>query len=325
VTDVTIVTNDEHVDHAPPAAQPGGDMTDADGPAPDEGSTATDEDRTPTEAWRTHRLRRILLFVTVPGVLLGTASITAAYSAGLMTPPKPKPACTPQVVPAPARGSFTVNVMNATGRSGVAAEVAAGYGKRQFKVGGISNAPDSWYVTQPAVVHYGPAGLDQALLAAQQIPGAKLFEDVRSGTSVDVVVGLGFKGLVPLPPRLEPIPSEVPVNVYNTTYKTGLAKVVATELAGRGFKVKDVSNDPLGTLQLGTAVIRYGALGDLNAALLKEHVPGAELVKDTRTDASVDLVIGNKYTALVPAAEVPPLPPRPKAVTPTVARPCSDG
>ncbi|MFC8501581.1 LytR C-terminal domain-containing protein [Pedococcus sp. NPDC057267] len=291
----------------------------------DEDRIASDDDRTATEVWRKHRLRQILLFVTVPGVLLGTASITAAYSAGLMTPPKPKPACTPQVVPAPARGSFTVNVMNATGRSGVAAEVAAGYGKRQFKVGGISNAPDSWYVTPPAVVHYGPAGLDQALLAAQQIPGAKLFEDVRPGTSVDVVVGLGFKGLEPLPPRLKPIPSEVSVNVYNTTYKTGLAKVVATELKGRGFKVKDVSNDPLRTMQLGTAVIRYGELGDLNAALLAEHVPGAELVKDTRADASVDLVIGNAYTALVPAAEVPPLPPRPKAVTPTVARPCSDG
>ena len=291
----------------------------------DEDRAAVDDDRTAREVWRKHRLRQILLFVTVPGVLLGTASITAAYSAGLMTPPKPKPACTPQVVPAPARGSFTVNVMNATGRSGVAAEVAAGYGKRQFKVGGISNAPDSWYVTQAAVVHYGPAGLDQALLAAQQIPGAKLFEDVRSGTSVDVVVGLGYKGLVPLPPRLKPIPSEVPVNVYNTTYKTGLAKVVANELKGRGFKVKDVSNDPLRTMQLGTAVIRYGELGDLNAALLAEHVPGAELVKDARTDPSVDLVIGNKYEALVPSAEVPPLPPRPRAVTPTVARPCSDG
>ena len=288
----------------------------------DEDRTFADDDHTATEVWRKHRLRQILLFVTVPGVLLGTASITAAYSAGLMTPPKPKPACTPQVVPAPARGSFTVNVMNATGRSGVAAEVAAGYGKRQFKVNGISNAPDSWYVTQPAVVHYGPAGLDQALLAAQQIPGAKLFEDVRPGTSVDVVVGLGFKGMVPLPPRLKPIPSEVPVNVYNTTYKTGLAKVVANELKGRGFKVKDVSNDPLRTMQLGTAVIRYGDEGDLAAALLQQHVPGAQLVKDGRAGRGVDLVLGNGYTALTDPANVPPLPPRTKPVTPTVARPC---
>ena len=171
-------------------------------------------------------------------------------------------------------------------------------------------------------MHHGPAGLDQALLTASQIPGAKLFADSRKGTSVDVVVGLAYKDLVAIPPRLKPIPSEVKVNVYNTTYKTGLAKVVADDVAGRGFKVKDVSNDPLRTMQLGTAVIRYGEQGDLAAALLKGHVPGAQLVKDDRLDATVDLVIGNAYSALTPTSEVPPLPARPKLPTPTVARPC---
>lgn len=281
-----------------------------------------DEDLTPTQLWRKHRMRQVMLFVTIPGVLLGTASITAAYSAGWMSPPPPKPACTPVVVPAPARGSFTVNVMNATGRQGVAAEVAVGLAKRKFTVGGISNAPESWYVTQTAVVHHGPKGLDQALLAASQIPGAKLFADTRTGTSVDVVVGLGYQQLVAIPARLKPIPSEVKVNVYNTTYKTGLAKTVADAVAARGFKVKDVSNDPLRTLQMGTAVIRYGEEGDLAATLLQGHVPGAQLVKDDRLGAGVDLVIGNAFTELTPVADVPPLPPRPTQAVPTVARPC---
>ena len=281
------------------------------------------EDLTPTQLWRKHRLRQVMLFVTIPGVLLGTASITAAYSAGWMTPAPPKPACSPVVVPAPARGSFTVNVMNATGRNGVAGQVAAGLAKRRFTVGGISNAPESWYVTQSAVVHHGPRGLDQALLVASQIPGAKLFGDARTGTSVDVVVGLAYHDLVALPARLKPIPSEVKVNVYNTTYKTGLAKTVADAVAARGFKVKDVSNDPLHTMQLGTAVIRYGEQGDLAAALLKGHLPGAQLVRDDRLDATLDLVIGNAFTSLTPAAEVPPLPERPKQPTPTVARPCT--
>ena len=101
--------------------------------------------------WRTHRLRQVMLFVTIPGVLLGTASITAAYSAGLMTAPASARSCHPVVVPAPARASFTVNVLNATGRDGVAAQVAAGLAKRTFTVDGISNAPESWYVTQTAV------------------------------------------------------------------------------------------------------------------------------------------------------------------------------
>ena len=142
------------------------------------------------------------------------------------------------------------------------------------------------------------------------------------GTSVDVVVGLAYKDMVAIPARLQPIPSEVTLNVYNTTYKTGLAKTVADAVAARGFKVKDVSNDPLRTMQLGTAVIRYGEQGDLAAALLKGHVPGAQMVRDSRADSSLDLVIGNAYTGLVPTAEVPPLPPRPKQPVPTVARPC---
>jgi hypothetical protein len=281
-----------------------------------------DENLTPTQLWRKHRLRQVMLFVTIPGVLLGTASITAAYSAGWMTAAPPKPACNPVVVPAPTRASFTVNVMNATGRDGVAGQVAAGLVKRKFTVGGISNAPESWYVTQSAVIHHGPQGLDQALLTASQIPGAKLFADSRSGTSVDVVIGLAYKDMVAIPARLKPIPSEVKVNVYNTTYKSGLAKTVADAVAARGFKVKEVSNDPQRTMQLGTAVIRYGEQGDLAAALLQGHLPGAELVRDDRPDASLDLVIGNAFTALTPTADVPPLPARPKQPTPTVARPC---
>jgi hypothetical protein len=282
-----------------------------------------DENLTPTRLWRKHRLRQVMLFVTNPGVLVGTASITAAYSAGWMSPPAPKPACSPVVVPAPARGSFTVNVMNATGRQGVAAEVATGLAKRKFTIGGISNAPESWYVTQPAVVHHGPKGLDQALLAASQIPGATLFADSRTDTSVDVVVGLGYKTMVAIPERLKPIPSEVTVNVYNTTYKTGLAKTVADAVKGRGFKVKEVSNDPLRSMQMGTAVIRYGEEGDLAAALLKGHVPDAQLVKDGRLGAGVDLVIGNAFTELTPVSQVPALPERPTQAVPTVARPCT--
>ena len=148
-----------------------------------------------------------MLFVTVPGVLMGTASMTAAYSAGWMTSTTTQPTCTPVVVPAPARASFTVNVMNATGRNGVAGLVASGLAKRKFTVGGISNAPESWYVTQSAVVHHGPDGLDQALLTASQIPGAKLFADSRKGTSVDVVVGLGYQSLGPIPPEVAPASS----------------------------------------------------------------------------------------------------------------------
>jgi len=32
-----------------------------------------DEDLTAAQLWRKHRLRQVLLFVTIPGVILGTA------------------------------------------------------------------------------------------------------------------------------------------------------------------------------------------------------------------------------------------------------------
>ena len=39
-----------------------------------------DEDLTPTQLWRKHRMRQVMLFVTIPGVLLGTAGVAAAAS-----------------------------------------------------------------------------------------------------------------------------------------------------------------------------------------------------------------------------------------------------
>jgi hypothetical protein len=278
---------------------------------------------TAEERWKKHRMRQILVFVTLPGVLLGTASISGAYSAGWFDPPEPEPTCQPEVVPAPKRSSFTLNVMNATGRDGVAASVATEMGKREFKIGGIQNAPETWFVTDPAVVHYGPKGLDNALLVATQVPGAKLFEDGgRKNTSVDMVIGLGYKDLVPRPPRVDPLPKEIALNVYNTTFRTGLASVVAKGLKARGFKVKEVTNDPLKTLQMGTAVIRYGEEGDLVAKVVQQHLPEATLTKDTRAGKTVDVVIGNAFTGLVPEADVPEPAPRPKEARPTVARPC---
>ena len=135
----------------------------------------------------------------------------------------------------------------------------------------------------------------------QQIPGSELFEDEgRTSKSVDVVVGLGYTAMVPLPPRFDPLPSEITMNVYNTTFRTGLASTVAKDLKGRGFKIKDVSNDPQKTLQMGTALIRYGEEGDLAAKIVAQHLPGATLRKDERAGTSVDVVIGNAYTALVP-------------------------
>jgi LytR cell envelope-related transcriptional attenuator len=102
-----------------------------------------------------------------------------------------------------------------------------------------------------------------------------------------------------------PAPGAVTVNVLNSTTKTGLAAQVTALLVTAGFKTGTPSNDETARAPVtGIAEIRYGPSGAGAARLLLFYVPGAVLVKDTRTDSSVDLALGAKYTAVVAPSEV---------------------
>jgi hypothetical protein len=106
-----------------------------------------------------------------------------------------------------------------------------------------------------------------------------------------------------------PVPAAITLNVYNATDRNGLAARTATQLRQRGFKVATVSNDPLQRAVAGTADVRYGKSGAAAAKVVAATVRGARLVPDSRTDSSVDLVVGSKFTALAPvhkAAAVKP-------------------
>jgi hypothetical protein len=98
-------------------------------------------------------------------------------------------------------------------------------------------------------------------------------------------------------------PSQVTVNVYNATDRSGLAARTAAEIRKRGFKVSTVSNDPLQKDVTGTAEVRYGATGTASAKLVLALVKGAKGVKDSRTDSSVDLVLGARFKALAAPAK----------------------
>lgn len=98
-------------------------------------------------------------------------------------------------------------------------------------------------------------------------------------------------------------PEEVTVNVYNAGGIAGAAGRAGEELRARGFAVATVANDPEGADVPGAAVIRHGATGVEEAALLLEQLPeGVELVEDSRGSAAVDLVLGETWEDL-PAAE----------------------
>ena len=90
-------------------------------------------------------------------------------------------------------------------------------------------------------------------------------------------------------------PSQVTVNVYNATSRTGLAATVGRLVKAKGFVLGTVSNDPAKKQIPGTAEVRYGSAGERAAVLVQTLVSGAPLVKDTRADASVDLVLGSGY------------------------------
>lgn len=98
-----------------------------------------------------------------------------------------------------------------------------------------------------------------------------------------------------------PAATAVTVNVYNGTSRSGLAATTAEQVKKRGFTVAKVANDPLKRSPKGTAEIRFGKSGAKQAAQVAALVAGSTKVQDSRKNATVDLVLGAKFTSLVPA------------------------
>ena len=120
-----------------------------------------------------------------------------------------------------------------------------------------------------------------------------------------------------------PRPATTTVNVYNATDRDGLAARTAAEVRKRGFVVATVANDPLQRPVTGTAEVRYGPSGIAKAKLVLALVKGAKPTRDARTDSSVDLVLGEKFTALAPVSKPKPAitKPAPKPATTTKPAP----
>lgn len=96
-------------------------------------------------------------------------------------------------------------------------------------------------------------------------------------------------------------PSDVTLNVYNATKRTGLAGRTAARLKSRGFRVERVGNDPLSKKVRVSAQIRAAKSSRREVALVKSQVPGSVWVVDNRDDGTVDLVLGQKFRKLAPA------------------------
>ena len=93
-------------------------------------------------------------------------------------------------------------------------------------------------------------------------------------------------------------PGAVTINVYNATSRDGLAASVAKSLRRQGFKVHTIANDPLGKDIGGVGEVRHGPPGAAGATLAALTIPGATVVLDDRANTTVDVVLGNRFSAL---------------------------
>ena len=109
--------------------------------------------------------------------------------------PHAKPAV---VGPLPKPAVLTVNVFNATPRSGLAKSTADELKKRGFKIGKVGNAPAAYdkKIKGTAILLGPKSAVDGPLkVLATQLAGAELKTDDRKGTELDLLIGDGFKEL----------------------------------------------------------------------------------------------------------------------------------
>ncbi|WP_371480594.1 LytR C-terminal domain-containing protein [Kitasatospora sp. NBC_00315] len=132
-------------------------------------------------------------------------------------------------------------------------------------------------------------------------PSAAVSGKPLAAPAADGTPGAAASPAAPVDPKAVPQPQTVTVNVYNATAKAGLAARAADELKKRGFVIGKIGNAPtaLDKKVPGTATVVGGpaALGAMT--LLGAQIAGATSTPDTRTDATVDFVIGDSYNALL--------------------------
>ena len=113
-------------------------------------------------------------------------------SAAACSPPAPSPMLPPALPPS----EVTVNVFNATGRMGLAAEVASELRARGFVVAAVSNDPLTRTVMGVAELRHSTPGDAAARTVAAQVQGATVAPDQRTDASVDLVMGTAYLGMV---------------------------------------------------------------------------------------------------------------------------------
>jgi hypothetical protein len=93
-----------------------------------------------------------------------------------------------------AYSAVTVNVFNASERPGLAGQTADALTTRGFVVGETSNYPAS--IDLPVEILFGQEGVAAAYTLASQFRDVTMILDARADTSVDLLLGVQFPGLL---------------------------------------------------------------------------------------------------------------------------------
>ncbi|MEU9270523.1 LytR C-terminal domain-containing protein [Streptomyces sp. NPDC048251] len=170
---------------------------------------------------RPHRRRgRLVVVVVACGAVLGVAgwgtlqlidvftggggTATAAGVGCSTKATKASPAASASAVAgvagaAPKPAQITVNVFNATTRSGLAKTTADELKKRGFKIGEVGNATKQYdkKVTGTGILLGPAASLNTSLpvLATQLTTAERRTDAARAGTALDLIIGNQFKAL----------------------------------------------------------------------------------------------------------------------------------
>jgi hypothetical protein len=132
-------------------------------------------------------------------------------------PPVEQPeAPTAEPDPAPAAltvgpEQITVDVLNGTGTTGLAATVADAMGAQGFTVANVGNEEGT---VNQTIVRHGPGVVEAARTVAAAVPGSVLQASDSIGDTVQLVLGPNYESVVPVvigpPPAAESAPAAEP-------------------------------------------------------------------------------------------------------------------
>lgn len=154
------------------------------------------------------------------------------------------------------------------------------------------------YGTLQLIDVFGGGNGGRGKLTAAQAAAAKRRE--CEAASAKASAAAASAAAVPVVTEL-PETGKVTINVYNATAKSGLAKETADELAARGFRIGTFGNAPP---EYDRKVKQSALLLGGTSAAAGLQVVGAQLtgtvtkIDPSRSDTTVDLVIGNSFKKL---------------------------